>query len=71
MSLTDKAGSAIADAPASLPDRHRVASAGQVSKFEALFNVLGHSIARFPDGRTVQVTPGGLKIISFHGGLNA
>lgn len=45
--------------------------ASQVSKFEALFNVLGHSIARFPCGRTVQVTPGALVDISFHGAINA
>ena len=39
-----------------------------VSKFRALFDVLGHSIARFPDGSTVQVTPDALKIIPFHEG---
>ena len=71
MPLTQKDGASASASPASLPDRHRVASAGQVSKSQALFAVLGHSIARFPDGRTVQVTPGGLKIISVHGAFFA
>lgn len=47
-------------------------SPDQVSKFRALFDVLGHSIARFPDGRTVQITPDALKIITpVHGAFNA
>lgn len=42
------------------------------TKLRALFNVLGHSIARFPDGRTVQVTPGALVDISLsHRGASA
>ncbi len=66
--LTQKDGASASASPAVYPTAAGSLACGQVSKSQALFAELGHSIARFPDGRTVQVTPGGLKIISFHGG---
>lgn len=71
MALTQKDGASNHASPAVCLTDAGSRDTSQVSKSQALFNVLGHSIARFPDGRTVQVTPGALKIISFHGGLNA
>lgn len=70
--ITQKDGASTTASPAVCLTNAGSRDVSQVSKFEALFNVLGHSIARFPDGRTVQVTPGALKIINLsHGGLSA
>ena len=75
--ITEKDGAIQADRPAGCPSGIQGSHwTGQVldrrAKLRALFDVLGHSTARLPDGRTVQVTPDALKIIPpFHGAFSA
>ena len=62
-----KAGAAITDGPAPCPSSAGSHCTGQVSpraKLRALFDVLGPSILRTPDGSTLMLTPDALKTIT-------
>lgn len=74
--ITQKAGASNNARPAVWTAFTATGNAGShsvaASKISALFDVLGHSMARFPDGSTVQITPDALKIITpVHGAFNA
>lgn len=80
MAFAQKHGSAIADAPASLPEQNRVANspaqviADRRAKLRALHAVVGTCVVRFADGSAAVVSADALRVIDIplsHEALNA